>query len=132
MRMNYDLRNSPEDQSQRMLNALEPGTILYMCLPTCGSVNNSKRRAPYNALAIHQGKKVRILRLHHIPQHLRRNPNLRIQLPHQQKYLLPRFPSNVVISSILIYITSFILYQHTHILTQYLRAFLVQNYIFSM
>lgn len=28
LRMNYDLRNSPEDQSQRMLNALEPGTEL--------------------------------------------------------------------------------------------------------
>lgn len=28
LRMNYDLRNSPEDGSQRMLNALEPGTIL--------------------------------------------------------------------------------------------------------
>ena len=28
LRMNMDLRNSPEDQSQRMLNALEPGTIL--------------------------------------------------------------------------------------------------------
>ena len=28
LRMNYDLRNSPEDQSQRMLNALEPGTFL--------------------------------------------------------------------------------------------------------
>ena len=26
--MNYDLRNSPEDGSQRMLNALEPGTQL--------------------------------------------------------------------------------------------------------
>ncbi len=26
--MNYDLRNSPEDGSQRMLNALEPGTVL--------------------------------------------------------------------------------------------------------
>ena len=26
--MNMDLRNSPEDQSQRMLNAIEPGTIL--------------------------------------------------------------------------------------------------------
>ena len=26
--MNLDLRNSPEDGSQRMLNALEPGTIL--------------------------------------------------------------------------------------------------------
>ena len=27
-RANLDLRNSPEDQSQRMLNALEPGTIM--------------------------------------------------------------------------------------------------------
>ena len=26
LRMNLDLRNSPEDQSQRMLNAIEPGT----------------------------------------------------------------------------------------------------------
>jgi cupin fold WbuC family metalloprotein len=28
LRMNYDLRTSPDDQSQRMLNALEPGTIM--------------------------------------------------------------------------------------------------------
>ncbi len=28
LRMNLDLRNSPEDNSQRMLNALEPGTPL--------------------------------------------------------------------------------------------------------
>ena len=28
LRMNLDLRNSPEDGSQRMLNAIEPGTIL--------------------------------------------------------------------------------------------------------
>lgn len=28
LRMAMDLRNSPEDQSQRMLNALEPGTML--------------------------------------------------------------------------------------------------------
>ena len=28
LRMNYDLRNSSEDGSQRMLNALEPGTML--------------------------------------------------------------------------------------------------------
>ena len=27
-RMNYDLRTSPDVQSQRMLNALEPGTVL--------------------------------------------------------------------------------------------------------
>ena len=26
LRMNYDLRTSPADQSQRMLNAMEPGT----------------------------------------------------------------------------------------------------------
>ena len=26
--MNMDLRNSPEDQSQRMLNAIEPGTVM--------------------------------------------------------------------------------------------------------
>ena len=28
LRMNYDLRNSAEDGSQRMLNALEPGTVM--------------------------------------------------------------------------------------------------------
>ncbi len=28
LRQNYDLRNSPADTSQRMLNALEPGTII--------------------------------------------------------------------------------------------------------
>ena len=28
LRMNYDLRNSDEDQSQRMLNAIEPGSPL--------------------------------------------------------------------------------------------------------
>lgn len=28
LRMNMDLRNSADDQSQRMLNALEPGTVL--------------------------------------------------------------------------------------------------------
>lgn len=28
LRMNYDLRNSVDDGSQRMLNALEPGTVL--------------------------------------------------------------------------------------------------------
>ena len=28
LRMNYDLRTSPEDSSQRMLNALLPGTVL--------------------------------------------------------------------------------------------------------
>lgn len=28
LRANLDLRNSPDDQSQRMLNAIEPGTVL--------------------------------------------------------------------------------------------------------
>lgn len=28
LRMAMDLRNSPEDLSQRMLNALEPGTVM--------------------------------------------------------------------------------------------------------
>lgn len=28
LRCNLDLRNSPDDQSQRMLNALEPGTVM--------------------------------------------------------------------------------------------------------
>lgn len=28
LRMNYDLRNSSEDRSQRMLNAMEPGTVV--------------------------------------------------------------------------------------------------------
>lgn len=28
LRMNYDLRDTPDDQSQRMLNALEPGTVM--------------------------------------------------------------------------------------------------------
>ena len=28
LRMNMDLRNSSEDKSQRMLNALEPGTVM--------------------------------------------------------------------------------------------------------
>lgn len=28
LRQSYDLRTSPEDKSQRMLNALEPGTIM--------------------------------------------------------------------------------------------------------
>lgn len=28
LRQNYDLRNSEKDQSQRMLNAIEPGTVM--------------------------------------------------------------------------------------------------------
>ena len=28
LRMHYDLRNTPDDESQRMLNAIEPGTVM--------------------------------------------------------------------------------------------------------
>ena len=28
LRQSFDMRNSPEDKSQRMLNALEPGTVM--------------------------------------------------------------------------------------------------------
>ena len=37
LRMNYDLRNSEEDGSQRMLNALEPGTVLPIHRHTASS-----------------------------------------------------------------------------------------------
>ena len=30
LRMNMDLRNSPEERSQRMLNAIEPGTVMLI------------------------------------------------------------------------------------------------------
>ena len=28
LRMNFDMRNTPDDKSQRMLNAIEPGTVM--------------------------------------------------------------------------------------------------------
>ena len=28
LRMNFDMRNTPNDKSQRMLNAIEPGTVM--------------------------------------------------------------------------------------------------------
>ncbi len=37
LRMNLDLRNSPEDQSQRMLNAIEPGTVMPIHRHTASS-----------------------------------------------------------------------------------------------
>ena len=37
LRMNYDLRNSAEDGSQRMLNALEPDTVLPIHRHTASS-----------------------------------------------------------------------------------------------
>lgn len=30
LQMNLDLRNTPEDQSQRMLNAIEPGSVIHV------------------------------------------------------------------------------------------------------
>ena len=36
LRMNLDLRNTPEDHSQRMLNAMEPGTMMPIH-PHCNS-----------------------------------------------------------------------------------------------
>ena len=38
LRMNMDLRNSAEDHSQRMLNAIEPGTVLPIHRHTDSSV----------------------------------------------------------------------------------------------
>ena len=49
LRMNYDLRNSPEDQSQRMLNALEPGTVL----PIHRHRNSSETVAILRGRAVH-------------------------------------------------------------------------------
>ena len=37
LRMNYDLRTSAEDSSQRMLNALEPGTVVPIHRHPCSS-----------------------------------------------------------------------------------------------
>ena len=37
LRMNLDLRNSEEDESQRMLNALEPGTMMPIHRHTASS-----------------------------------------------------------------------------------------------
>ena len=38
LRQNFDLRNTPEDNSQRMLNAIEPGTIMSIHRHTNSSV----------------------------------------------------------------------------------------------
>lgn len=37
LRMNFDLRNSAEDGSQRMLNAIEPGTVMPVHRHRCSS-----------------------------------------------------------------------------------------------
>lgn len=39
LRQSLDLRNSPEDSSQRMLNALEPGTVMPIHSRPCFSQN---------------------------------------------------------------------------------------------
>lgn len=54
LRMNYDLRNSSEDGSQRMLNALEPGTVLPIhrhlrSSETVAILRGSARQYFYNA-----------------------------------------------------------------------------------
>ena len=42
LRQSYDLRNTPEDNSQRMLNALEPGTVMY-----CNEIFNPNKPDTY-------------------------------------------------------------------------------------
>ena len=37
LRMNFDLRNTSDDKSQRMLNALEPGTVMPIHRHRCSS-----------------------------------------------------------------------------------------------
>lgn len=51
LRMNYDLRDSADDQSQRMLNALEPGTVLPI----------HRHRTTSETVAILRGKAVQWL-----------------------------------------------------------------------
>ena len=51
LRMNMDLRDSAEDQSQRMMNALEPGTVLP----------NHRHRKTSETVAILRGRAVQYL-----------------------------------------------------------------------
>lgn len=48
LRQNYDLRNSENDNSQRMLNALEPGTVMPI----------HRHRTSSESIAILRGKMV--------------------------------------------------------------------------
>lgn len=48
LRQNYDLRNSENDNSQRMLNALEPGTIMPI----------HRHRTSSESIAIIRGKMI--------------------------------------------------------------------------
>lgn len=48
LRQNYDLRNTPGDNSQRMLNALEPGTVMLI----------HRHRTSSESIAILRGKMV--------------------------------------------------------------------------
>lgn len=51
LRQNYDLRTTPEDNSQRMLNALEPGTLMPI----------HRHRKTSESIAILRGKMVMLL-----------------------------------------------------------------------
>lgn len=51
LRQNYDLWNTPEDNSQRMLNALEPGTLMPI----------HRHRKTSESIAILRGKMVMLL-----------------------------------------------------------------------
>ena len=48
LRQAYDLRNTPEDNSQRMLNALEPGTVMPI----------HRHRSSSESIAIIRGKMI--------------------------------------------------------------------------
>ena len=50
LRMNYDLRYSVEDQSQRMLNAIEPGTHSLKSLES-GTVLFEAKEGAYRPLS---------------------------------------------------------------------------------
>ena len=65
LRINYDLRNSPDDQSQRMLNALQPGTIVPIHRHTASSeivtiIRGAIRECFYDA----EGKCTETIELH--------------------------------------------------------------------
>ena len=45
LRINYDLRDSKEDESQRMLNAIEPGTVIHRHTQTSEDVVILRGRA---------------------------------------------------------------------------------------
>lgn len=59
LRMNYDLRDSADDKSQKMLNALEPGTVLPIHRhPSCSEVVVLLRGKAVQFLYDEQGRQV--------------------------------------------------------------------------